>query len=141
VIIIPNVIYDQLIMIPWSLLPCICSWRINRSDVQWESRNISQRESGILLCLWTLFLSTTGATIDVAARGIKLNISRKEQTLTFKPKSTKKYNRVMVMIRPERNAMTPDKKPNAAENFSIKFSRRVKNATLVVTRSPIAPKN
>jgi hypothetical protein len=28
------------------------------------------------------------------------------------------------------NAMTPDKKPGAAENFSMKFYRRVKNSTL-----------
>jgi hypothetical protein len=80
-------------------------------------------------------LSTTGATIDVAARIIKLNISSKEETSTFKPKGTKKSNQVMVMIRQERNAMTPDKKPSAVENFSMKFSRRVKNATPVVTRS------
>jgi hypothetical protein len=57
-------------------------------------------------------LSTTGATIDVAARIIKLNVSRKEETLTFKPKGTKRFNQVMVMIRLERNAMTIDKKPS-----------------------------
>jgi hypothetical protein len=62
-------------------------------------------------------LSTIGATIDVAARIIKLNISRKEVTSTFKPKGTKKCNQVMVMIRPEWNAMTSNKKPSAAENF------------------------
>jgi hypothetical protein len=38
-----------------------------------------------------------------------------------------------------RNAMTPDKKPNAAENFSPKFSRRVKKATSAVTSSPVTP--
>jgi hypothetical protein len=54
----------------------------------------------------TSILSTTGATIDVAARIIKLNISRKEETFTFKPKGTKKCNQVMVTIRLERNAMT-----------------------------------
>jgi hypothetical protein len=43
-------------------------------------------------------LSTTRATIDAAARIIKLNISRKEETYTFKPKDTKKCNQVMVMI-------------------------------------------
>jgi hypothetical protein len=67
-------------------------------------------------------LSTTGATIDVAARIIKLNISRKEQTFTFKPKSTAKCNQVMVMIRLERNAMTPDKKPSVAENLATNIS-------------------
>jgi hypothetical protein len=95
----------------------------------------------IPLILGRPFLSTTGATIDVAASIIKLNISRKEETSTFKPKGTKKCNQVMVMIKLERNTMTPDKKPSAAENFSMKFSRRVKNATPVATRSPVAPVN
>jgi hypothetical protein len=75
------------------------------------------------------FLSTTVAMIDVASRITKLNMSRKEETFTFKHKGTKKCNQVMVTIRPETNAMTPDKKPSATENFSIKISRRVKNAT------------
>jgi hypothetical protein len=95
----------------------------------------------ILLILGRPFLSNTGATIDVAARIIKLNIYRKEETSTFKPKGTKKCNQVMVTIRPERNAMTPDKKPSAAENFSTKFSSCVKNATQIATRSPVAPAN
>jgi hypothetical protein len=95
----------------------------------------------IPLILGRLFLSTTGATIDVEASIIKLNISRKVETSTFKPKGTEKCNQVMVMIKLERNTMTPDKKPSAAENFSMKFSRRVKNATPVATRSPVAPVN
>jgi hypothetical protein len=37
------------------------------------------------------------------------------------------------------NAMTPDKKPSAAENFLLKFSRRVKNATFAVTSSLVTP--
>jgi hypothetical protein len=86
-------------------------------------------------------LSTTGATIDVAAQIIKLNISRKEETFTFKPKGAKKCNQVMVTIRLESNAMTPDKKPSVAENFSTKFSRCIKNATPVATRSPVALAN
>jgi hypothetical protein len=93
------------------------------------------------LILGRPFLSTTGATIDVAARIIKLNISRKEETSTFKPKGTKKCNQVMVTIRPESNAMTPDKNPSTVENFSTKFSRHVKNATPIATRSPVAPAN
>jgi hypothetical protein len=76
----------------------------------------------IPLILGRPFLSTTRATIDVAARIKKLNISRKEETSTFKPKGTKKCNQVMVTIKPERNAITLDKKPSAAENFSTKFS-------------------
>jgi hypothetical protein len=95
----------------------------------------------IPLILGRPFLSTTGATIDIAARIIKLNISRKEETSPFKPKGTEKCNQVMVTIRLERNAMTPNKKPSTAENFSTKFSRRVKNVTPVVTRSLVAPAN
>jgi hypothetical protein len=41
--------------------------------------------------------------------------------------------------RKPQNAMTPDKKPNVAENFSVKFSQRVKNATPTVTSSLVAP--
>jgi hypothetical protein len=92
----------------------------------------------ILLILGRPFLSTTRATIDVAARIIKLNINRKEEASTLKPKDTKKCNQVMVTIRPERNSVTPDKQPSATKNFSTKFSRRIKNATLVVTRSPVS---
>jgi hypothetical protein len=95
----------------------------------------------IPLILGRPFLSTTGATIDVAARIIKLNISRKDETSTLKPKGTEKCNQVMVTIRPERNAMTPDRKPSAAEKFSMKFSRRVKNATPAATSSPVTPAN
>jgi hypothetical protein len=51
------------------------------------------------LILGRPFLSTTRATIDVAARIIKLNISRKEETSTFKPKGIKKCNQVMITIR------------------------------------------
>jgi hypothetical protein len=102
-------------------------------------KNGLPRMSGILR--QTSILSTTGATIDVAARIIKLIINRNEETFTFKPKGTKKCNQVMVTIRPEMNVMTPDKKPNATKNFSTKFSGRVKNATPVVTRSLVAPAN
>jgi protoporphyrinogen oxidase len=86
-------------------------------------------------------LSTTGATIDVAARIRKLNIIKKDETFIFKPKGTKKYNQVMVTIRLERNAMTLDKKNNVAKKISTKFFGRVKNATPVVTTSPVAPAN
>jgi hypothetical protein len=95
----------------------------------------------IPLILGRPFLSTTGATIDVVAQIIKLNISRKEDTSIFKHRGTKKCNQVMIMIRPERNAMTPNKKPSVAENFSMKFSRRVKNASPIATRSTITPVN
>jgi hypothetical protein len=35
------------------------------------------------------------------------------------------------------SAMTPNKKPSVDENFSVKFSRCVKNATPVATSSPV----
>jgi hypothetical protein len=92
----------------------------------------------IPLILGRPFLSTTRVTIDVVAGIIKLNISGKEETFTFKPKGTKQCNQVMVTIRQERNAMTPDKKPHAPENISMKFSRRVKNATPTMTSSPVS---
>jgi hypothetical protein len=37
------------------------------------------------------------------------------------------------------NAITPDKEPSAAENFSAKSTLRVKDATLAVTSSPVTP--
>jgi hypothetical protein len=91
------------------------------------------------LILGRPFLSTAGATIDVVAGIIKLNINGKEETFTFKPMGTEQCNQVMVTIRPERNAMTPDKKPSATEKFSMKFSRRVKNAMSATTSSPVTP--
>jgi hypothetical protein len=98
-------------------------------------------------------LSTAGATIDATAGIIKLNISRMEESFTFKPKVAEQCNQVMVMIRPERNAMTPDKKPTTAEKkpernamtpdkkptAAENFSRCVKNATSAVTSSLVAP--
>jgi hypothetical protein len=36
-----------------------------------------------------------------------------------------------------RNAMTPDKEPSAAENFSVKFTPCVKDATLAATSSSV----
>jgi hypothetical protein len=45
----------------------------------------------------------------------------------------------MVTVRPERNDMTPDKKHNAVENFSTKFSRCVKIVVSAVISSLVAP--
>jgi hypothetical protein len=46
----------------------------------------------IPLILGRPFLSTAGATIDVAAVIIKLNISWKEETFTFKPNDAEQCN-------------------------------------------------
>jgi hypothetical protein len=131
----PKVIYDQLnhdSLVPTSLHLQLADQLIRRpvgitEDIPMRIRNSFVPEDfvvlemnvcrQILLILGRPFLSTTRATIDVAARIIKLNISRKDETFTFKPKS----NQVKVMIRTARNAMTPDKKPSAAKNFSTKF--------------------
>jgi hypothetical protein len=93
----------------------------------------------IPLILGRPFLSTTRATIDVAAGIIKLSISGKEETFTFKPNGAEQCNQVMVTIKQERNSMTLDKKPNAAENISMKFSRCDKNATPAGTSPPVTP--
>jgi hypothetical protein len=156
---IPKVIYDQLnhdSLVPTSLHLQLADELIQRPVGIVEDILMRMRISfmpvdfmvlemdvyrQIPLILGMSFLSTIGATIDVAARIIKLNISRKEETSTFKPKGTKKCSQVMVMIRLERNAMTPDKKPSAVKIFSMKFSGRDKNATPIVTRSPVAPAN
>jgi hypothetical protein len=93
----------------------------------------------IRLILLRPFLSTTRATIDTAAEIIKLNISGKEETFTFTPKGAEQCNQIMVTIRLEGNAMTPDKKPSVAKNFSTKFSRHVKNTMPAATSSPVTP--
>jgi hypothetical protein len=154
--IIPKVIYDQLnhdSLVPTSLDLQLVDQSIRRPVGIAEDIPVRIRNSfvpmdfmvlkmdvcrQILLILGRPFLSTTRATIDVAARIIKLNINRKEEASTFKPKGTEKCNQVMVTIRPERNSVTPDKQPSATKNFSTKFSRRIKNATPVVTRSPVS---
>jgi hypothetical protein len=41
--------------------------------------------------------------------------------------------------RPKKDAMTPDKEPSAAENFSAKLTRCVKDAISVATSSLVAP--
>jgi hypothetical protein len=155
--IMPKVIYDQLnhnSLVPTSLHLQLANQSIRHPVGIAEDILVRIRNSFIpvdfmvlemdvcrqtLLILERPFLSTAGATIDVVAGIIKLNISGKEDTFTFKPKGTEQCNQVMVMISPEQNAMTPDKKPSAAENFSPQFSRRGKNATPAATCSPIAP--
>jgi hypothetical protein len=54
-----------------------------------------------MLILGRPFLSTARAMIDVAVGIIKLNISRMEETFTFKPKGAEQCNQVMATIRPE----------------------------------------
>jgi hypothetical protein len=83
------------------------------------------------------FLSTTGATIDVAVGIIKLNISGKEETFIFKPKVTKQCHQVRFTEGPEKDAMTPDKKLSAAENFPMKSTQHFNNATPATTSSPV----
>jgi hypothetical protein len=157
--IIPKVMYDPLnhdSLVPTSLHLQLADQLIRRpvgieEDILVRIRNSFMPVDFVVLemdvcrqiplILGRPFLSTTGAMIDIVARIIRLNISRKEETSTFKPKGTKKCNQVMVTIRPERKVMPPNKKPSATEIFSTKFSRRVKNATPIVTRSLVALAN
>jgi hypothetical protein len=108
--IIPKVIYDQLnhdFLVPTSLhlqLADQSIWhlvgitedilvRIRNSFVPVDFMVLKMDVCRqISLILWRPFLSTTGVMIDVAARIIKLNISRKEETSTIKPKGTEKCN-------------------------------------------------
>jgi hypothetical protein len=84
--------------------------------------------------------------IDVVAGIIKLNISENEETFTFKPNGTKLCNhhghnqaRAGCHVCCDKFSSRTDNKPSAAENFALKFSRRIKNATSAVTSSPVAP--
>jgi hypothetical protein len=108
--IIPKVIYDQLnhdSLVPTSLHLQLEDQSIQR--LMGIVKNIPVRIKNsfvhvdfmilkmdvcrqIPLILGRPFLSITGVMIDVAARIIMLYISRKEETFTFKPKSTKKCN-------------------------------------------------
>jgi hypothetical protein len=74
----------------------------------------------IQLILGRPLLSTTRAMIDVAARIIKLNISRKEETSTFKPNGTEKCNQVMVMYA----TLTVTRSPVALPNYSSNLWRQ-----------------
>jgi hypothetical protein len=88
------------------------------------------------------FLSTTRATIDAAARIIKLNINGKEETFTFKLKRTEYCNQIGVSIgSTNNNAKTPGKKPDTAKYSKPKFICHVKNATPTAPPSPVASMN
>jgi hypothetical protein len=137
--VIPKAIYDQLYhdsLVPTSPHLQLADQLIRRlvgimKDILVRIRNSFMHADFVVLemdvcrqiplILGRQFLSITGATIDVAARIIKINISKKEETFTFKPKGTEKYNQVMVTIIPKRNIMTPDKKPNTTDNFLRNF--------------------
>jgi hypothetical protein len=151
----PKVIYDQLnhdSLVPTSLHLQLVDQSIRRpvgiaEDIPVRIRNSLVPMDFVVLemdvcrqiplVLWRPFLSIAGATIDAAVGIIKLNISGKEETFTFKPKGVEQCNQVMVTISLERKAMTPNKKPNATENFSTKFTRHVKNTTPAATSSPV----
>jgi hypothetical protein len=105
--IIPKVIYNQLnhdFLVPTSLHQQLADQSIQRpvrimEDITVRIRNSFMPVDFVVLemvvyrqmplILGRSFLSTTGATIDVAARIIKLNVNRKEETSTFKPRGTK----------------------------------------------------
>jgi hypothetical protein len=138
--IIPKVIYDQLnhdSLVPTSIHLQVVDQSIRcpvgiAEDIPVRIRNSFMRVDimvlkmdvcrQIPLILRRPFLSTTGATIDVATRIIKLNISRKEETSTLKPKGTTKCNQVMVTIKPERGMLShPIRSPAQLRIFLQNF--------------------
>jgi hypothetical protein len=145
--VMPKVIYDQLnhdSLVPTSMHLQLADQSIQRLVGIIEDITVRIQNSFIpmdfvvlemdvyhqipLILGWP-FLSTTEAMIDVAVGIIKLNISEKVETFTFKPKGVKQCNQVKVTIRLERNAMTPDKKPSAADNLPMKFCQCVNSTT------------
>jgi hypothetical protein len=108
--VMPKIIYDQLnhdSLVPTSLHLQLVVQSIRRPVGITEDIPVRIRNSfvpvdfvvlkmdvyhQILLFLRRPLLSTTRAMIVVAARIIKLNIGRKEETTTFKPKGTEKCN-------------------------------------------------
>jgi hypothetical protein len=105
--VMPKVIYDQLnhdSLVPTFMHLQLTDQSIQRpvgiaEDISVRIRNSFIPVDFVVLemdvCGQTLFIlgrpffSTTEAMIDVAARIIKLNVSEKEETFTFKPKGTK----------------------------------------------------
>jgi hypothetical protein len=110
------------------------------------------------------FLKLVRATIDKMRGIINMKVDGVHKKFIYHPKNLACYCQIQVHqfmgsrrvrcveILPEhmrshpqlrnrrlQNAMTPDKKPSAAENFTMKFSRHVKNAMPAVTSSPITP--
>jgi hypothetical protein len=108
------------------------------------------------------FLKLVKATIDKKRGIINMKLDGVREKFIYHPKNLACYYQIRVhryagsrrarcvevlpkhmRSRPQswnrrpQNAMTPDKKPSVAENFSPKFSQHVKNATSVVTSSPV----
>jgi hypothetical protein len=92
-------------MIPWSLLPCMynaaggsidlasnrnCGRYLSENHEFFHTRGLRGTRDGCLSLdtayAWEAILEYRWGTIDVAAGIIKLNISGKEETFTFKPK-------------------------------------------------------
>jgi hypothetical protein len=71
---------------------------------------------------------------DQWAQGVAVQESVKSIFTVFKGKATKSTGGSLGGVGPK-NAMTPDKEPSAAENFSVKFTRHVKDATSAATNS------
>jgi hypothetical protein len=110
------------------------------------------------------FLKLVRATIDKMRGIINMKVDGVHEKFIYHPKNLTCYCQIQVHqfmgsrrvrcveILPEnmrshpqlrnrrsQNAMTPDKKPSAAENFTMKFSRHVKNVMSAVTSSPVTP--
>jgi hypothetical protein len=109
------------------------------------------------------FLKSVNATIDKKRGIINMKVDRVHEKFIYHPKNLACCCHIRVHlfmgmrsvrcveVLPEHmrshpqlqngrlhNAMTPDKKPSAAQNFSPKFSRCIKSVTSAVRSSPIA---
>jgi hypothetical protein len=110
------------------------------------------------------FLKSIRATIDKTRGIINMTIDRVHEKFIYHPKNlacccqirvhrfmgSRRVRCVEVLLehmrscpqsrnRRLRNSMTPNKKPSAANNFSVKFSRHIKNAAPAATSSPVTP--
>jgi hypothetical protein len=110
------------------------------------------------------FLKSVRATIDKKRGIINMKVDKVHEKFIYHPKNLMCYCQIQVhrfagsrRVRclevfaehmrghPQSQnrrlwiVMTLDTKPSAVENSSTKFSRRIKNATSVVTSSPVTP--
>jgi hypothetical protein len=111
------------------------------------------------------FLKSVRATIDKTTGTINMKVDGVHEKFIYHPKNLtcccqirvhrylglRKVRCVEVLLEhmrshpqprnkgPKKDAMTPDKKPSAANNFSMKSTRCVNNATPAVTSSPVVP--
>jgi hypothetical protein len=117
------------------------------------------------IILGKLFLKSVRATIDKTRGMLNMKVDGAHEKFIYHPKNLACSCQIQVqrypglrkvrcvevipehimshpqprIIGPKKDAMTSDKEPSAAKNFSVKSTRRVKDATSAMTSSPVAP--